>query len=72
MVAVNPQQMSDVLNSESNAVGILPRHWNPSTGSGQGAGDVREVYSVAKVPVLAIAQSEPQGVINHLIGCLQK
>ena len=64
MVAVNPQQMSDVLNSESNAVGILPRHWK--------AGDVREVYSVAKIPVLAITQSEPQGVINQLIGCLQK
>jgi len=64
MVAVNPQQMSDVLNAESRAVGILPRHWK--------AGDVREVYSVAKVPVLAITQTEPQGVVNQLIGCLQK
>ena len=64
MVAVNPQQMSDMLNAESNAVGILPRHWK--------AGDVREVYSVAKVPVLAITQSEPQGLTNQLIGCLQK
>jgi hypothetical protein len=25
-VAVNPQQMSEVLNTEANAVGILPRH----------------------------------------------
>ena len=64
MLAVTPQQMSDVLNSEINAVGILPRHWK--------AGDVREVYSVAKVPVLAITQSEPQGEVNQLIGCLQK
>lgn len=64
MVAVNPQQMSDVLNNESNVVGILPRHWV--------AGDVRDVYSVAKVPVLAITQSEPQGVVQQLIGCLQK
>jgi hypothetical protein len=63
-VAVSPQQMSDVLNSESNSVGILPRHWK--------AGDVREVYSVATVPVLAITRTEPQGVINQLIGCLQK
>ena len=63
-VAVNPQQMSDVLNAESNAVGMLSRHWK--------AGDVREVYSVAKVPVLAITQIEPQGVVNQLIGCLQK
>jgi hypothetical protein len=63
-VAVNPQQMSDVLNAESNAVGILPRRWR--------AGDVREVYSVAKVPVLVITQNEPQGAVNQLIGCLQK
>ena len=63
-VAVNPQQMSDVLNSESNAVGILPRQWV--------AGDMREVYSVAEVPVLALTKSEPQGAVNQLIGCLQK
>jgi hypothetical protein len=63
-VAVTPQQMSDVLNSESNAVGILPRHWK--------AGGVRDVYSVTKVPVLAITQNEPQGAVNQLISCLQK
>jgi len=55
--------MSDRLNNEFNAVGILQRHWK--------AGDVREVYSVAKVPVLAITQTEPQGAVNQLIGCLQ-
>lgn len=64
MLAVSPQRMSDVLNNESNAVGPLPRHWK--------AGDVREVYSVATVPVLAIARTEPQGTISQLIGCLQK
>ena len=63
-VAATPQQMSDVLNSESNAVGILPRHWK--------AGDVREVYSVGKVPVLAMTEYEPEGAIAQLIGCLQK
>ena len=64
MIAITAQQMSDVLNSESNAVGILPRHWK--------AGDVREVYSVEKAPVLAITQGEPQGEIYQIIGCLQK
>jgi hypothetical protein len=62
-LAVNPQQMSDTLVNESNAVGILPRHWK--------AGDVREVFSVATVPVLAITQSEPEGVIKELVACLQ-
>ena len=62
-LAVNPQQMSDTLVNESNTVGILPRHWK--------VGNVRDVYSVATVPVLAIPQSEPQGVIKELIACLQ-
>jgi len=62
-IALTPQQMSDMLNSETNAVGILPRHWK--------AGDVRDVYSVATVPVLAITQNEPQGAINQIVGCLQ-
>jgi hypothetical protein len=62
-LAVSPQQMSDILVNESNAVGILPRRWK--------VGDVREVYSVATVPVLVLTQTEPQGVIKELIGCLQ-
>jgi hypothetical protein len=63
-MAVNPQQMSDTLVNQPNAVGILPRHWK--------VGDVRDVYSVATIPVLAITPREPQAVINQLIGCLQK
>lgn len=63
-IAVTPQQMSDTLVNESNTVGILPRHWK--------VGDTREVFGVATVPVLAITNSEPQGVIQELIACLQK
>jgi hypothetical protein len=63
-VAVTPQQMSDTLVNESNAVGILPRHWK--------AGDDREIFAVATVPILAMTPSEPQGVIKELIACLQK
>lgn len=63
-VAVSPQEMSDMLNNEVNAVGILPRHWK--------AGSVREVYSVGKFPVLAVTREEPQGEISQLLACLQK
>jgi hypothetical protein len=63
-VAVNPQQMSDVLVNQTNTVGILPRHWK--------AGDSREVLVVATVPVLALTQNQPGGMIKELIGCLQK
>jgi hypothetical protein len=63
-LAVSPGQMSDVLNAEPNAVGILPRHWKMGT--------VRDVYSVGDVPVLAILKEEPQGSVKELVGCLQK
>ena len=63
-LAVHPQQMSDMLVNESNAVGILPRRWK--------VGDAREVFTVATVPVLAITNSEPQDTIKELIACLQK
>ena len=63
-LAAHPQQMSDTLVNEANTVGILPRHWK--------AGDTREVFSVGTVPVLAISASEPRGVIQELIACLQK
>jgi hypothetical protein len=63
-MAATPQEMSDTLNKESNAVGILPRHWK--------AGSVREIYSVGTVPVLAIVKAEPQGTVKALIACLQK
>lgn len=64
LIAVTPQQMSDTLVNQPNAVGILPRHWK--------VGDVRDVYAVATVPVLALTESEPQGVTKALIACLQK
>jgi hypothetical protein len=63
-IAVSPQQMSDTLVSQSNAVGVLPRHWK--------VGDVRDVFSAGTVPVLAMTKSEPQGVIKELVSCLQK
>ena len=63
-VAVSPQQMSDLLNAEKDAVGILPKHWK--------VGTVRDVFSVGFVPVLAITKEEPQGAVQGLISCLQK
>ncbi|MGE5250648.1 MAG: hypothetical protein ACM3QS_10605 [Bacteroidota bacterium] len=63
-LATSPQEMSDTLNAEKNAVGILPRHWK--------AGTVREVFSAGAVPVLAITQAEPEGALKGLVACLQK
>jgi len=63
-LATSPQQMSELINAEKDAVGILPKHWV--------AGTVRDVFSAGTVPVLAIAKEEPQGVVKELISCLQK
>lgn len=63
-LATTPQEMSDGLNAEANAIGILPRHWK--------VGVVREVYSVGNVPVLALPHAEPAGALAQLIACLQK
>ena len=46
-LAVSPQQMSEVLSAEPDAVGILPRHWK--------MGNVREVFDAGSVPVLALS-----------------
>jgi hypothetical protein len=63
-LAVDPQQMSDTLVTVPKTVGILPRHWK--------AGDVREIFSVGTVPVLAITPADPKSGIEQLIACLQK
>jgi hypothetical protein len=63
-LATSPQQMSDLINAEKDAVGILPKHWK--------AGTVRGVFYAGIVPVLAITKEEPQGAVKDLISCLQK
>jgi hypothetical protein len=63
-LAVSPQQMSDTLNSEKNAVGILGRRWKTGT--------LREVFSLPDLPVLALTSAEPQGAVKEILACLQK
>ncbi len=62
-VAVDPAQMSDMLNAESNALGILPRRWL--------AGNVREVFSLGSFPVLAITAGDISTTARSLLACLQ-
>jgi hypothetical protein len=62
-LAASPQQMSDTLNAESNAVGVLPRHWK--------IGSPREVFSAGTVPVLAITNEHASETVMQLVACLQ-
>lgn len=63
-IAATPRQMADTLVNQANTIGILPAHWKP--------GELRSVYAISNVPVLAITQKEPQGSIKSLVGCLQR
>ena len=63
-LAAGPGQMSDTLNTEKDAIGILPRHWK--------AGTVRDVFSAGIVPVLAVTNEDPQAVVLNLVSCLQR
>lgn len=62
-VAVSVEAVSDAVGSESNAVGILPKHRLTE--------NMREVYSLGTFPVLALTDSEPQGAVRDLLACLQ-
>ena len=63
-LAVSPSHMIEALTSDPNAVGILPRSWMND--------QLRELYAVASVPVLALTPAEPAGPVRELIACMQK
>jgi hypothetical protein len=63
-LAVNPAHMSEALSADVNAVGFLPRRYVTS--------GLRELLTVASVPVLVLTPSEPEGILRNLIACMQK
>ena len=66
-VATSPEHMVNVLETERQAIGILPDTWVMKMEGGS-----HGIYHVATVPVLTLTDSEPQGVVKALIACLQK
>ena len=63
-LAVSAQNMLDSVAQDPNSIGFLPAAWVK--------GNVKNIYKVASVPLLAITRSEPQGALRELIACLQK
>lgn len=63
-VATSVEQMSATLNSESNAIGFLPKRALTE--------NMRGVYSAGFVPVLALTKQEPQNAVAGLLACLQR
>jgi len=62
-LAGSPEEMSQAVAADRNAVGILSRRWQTENTS--------TVYVAATVPVLAVTPSEPQGIAKDLLACLQ-
>jgi hypothetical protein len=63
-LATSLDHMRDALADSPESVGILP-----ARGDRQG---LRVVYTLPDVPVLALPQEEPQGVILSLLACTQE
>ncbi len=63
-LASGPDEMARSIAQDVNAVGILTKSWN--------AESVSELFTVAKVPLLASTPSEPQGTVLQILNCLQK
>ena len=62
--AQNPGEMREEIAKDANAVGII---------SGDYLGNnIQILYSIKKLPVLAIPQQEAQGAILSLLSCLQE
>jgi len=63
-LAMTPDEMSQAIANDVNAIGILTRRWK--------MGNVSDVYTVVEVPVLILVPAEPQGAVTALISCAQK
>lgn len=62
-VASNPKIIIQVLEENPNAVGFIPKSLLNQ--------NLKEIYSIGVFPVLALTETEPQGGVKNLIGCLQ-
>jgi hypothetical protein len=61
-LAASPDEMAQAIAADAGAVGFLPRRWL--------TGNVREVYTIAAVSVLAITPVEPDGAVKELLACV--
>jgi hypothetical protein len=64
-LANSPDEMSQVVSNDVNAIGIITRHWKTE--------DTSAVFTGASsLPVLAITLSTPHGGVVQILTCLQK
>jgi hypothetical protein len=64
-LANSPEEMSQAVSNDIDAIGIITRRWKTE--------NTLVVYTAARsLPVLAITQSEPSGIMAQILACLQK
>jgi hypothetical protein len=62
-LAFSGQHMSDSVGATAGSVGLLTRRWR--------AGNTREVFKVATLPVLAVAREPLERSLSGLLSCVQ-
>ncbi|MEW5830082.1 MAG: hypothetical protein AB1846_14400 [Chloroflexota bacterium] len=63
-LAAGPQQMSDAVNGQENAVGVVTARWM--------TGSIRYIYTIPGVPVLAMVSESPGEIVQDLVACVQE
>jgi len=63
-LATSLQEVFDALESDSNAVGVLPSHWL--------TGNTRQIFAIPEVPVLAIIPERSTETLRNILGCVQE
>ena len=63
-VAPGPAQILEVVGSDPLSIAYLPQSWSTSTISALDIG--------IEVPILVLADSEPEGELREFVACLQK
>lgn len=69
-IATDPNSMQKAISEDIGAIGFLPSSW--LTDTIQAVSLENNLASKLKIPVLALADSEPQGSQGVFIACLQK
>ena len=62
-LAPHPNAMLEAVSGDPDAVGYLPKAWSTS--------EVATISLGIQMPVLVVADEEPQGVARELVACLQ-
>jgi len=62
-LAPHPSAMLEAVSGDVDAIGYLPKAWS--------TGEVDTIYLGIKMPVLVVANEEPQGTARELVACLQ-